>query len=126
MSTIVSRTSLANWLILLALVLMWGSSFAVVKLALESVGPYWMAGFRIGVAALLLGVISTVQGKRWPRGRYEWGVVTALGLAGNAVPFVLIGWATLYVPAGTAGLMMATIPIVRRTARPQKPRPPPA
>jgi drug/metabolite transporter (DMT)-like permease len=47
-----------------------------------------------------------------PRSRLEWGVAILFGLPNSAVPFILIAWATLSVPSGTAGLMMASTPII--------------
>lgn len=107
-----SRHSIINWLALIAMVLMWGLSFSMMKLSLEAIGPYWMAVIRVAIAILIVGVICILMKERMPRGWREWWAVTLFGLASNSVPFILIGWASLSVPSGTAGLMMATSPII--------------
>lgn len=107
-----SRKTALNWSALIGLVLIWGLSFAVMKLALETIGPYWMAGSRIMLAALLVGILCIIMKVRPPLGWQEWAIVTLLGITGSSLPFILIGWASLYVPSGTAGLMMATSPIL--------------
>lgn len=108
---IISRTAI-NWLALISMVLIWGLSFSMMKLSLEAIGPYWMAVTRVGIAIIIVGAICVVVKERLPRGWREWWAVSLFGLASNSVPFILIGWASQYVPSGTAGLMMATSPIL--------------
>jgi drug/metabolite transporter (DMT)-like permease len=107
---VTAPTSL-DWLGLGFLVLAWASSFSVMKIALTDVGPYWLAAARISLGALVFILIAMATGAPLPRGR-QWLAGVVLGLVGNTFPFVLIGWATLFVPSGTAGLMMATNPIL--------------
>lgn len=107
----VSHTAI-NWLALIAMVLMWGLSFSMMKLSLENIGPYWLAVVRVGLAIILVGAVCIAMKARLPRGWREWWAVSLFGLASNSIPFLLIGWASIYVPSGTAGLMMATSPIL--------------
>lgn len=100
-----------DWLMICALVAMWGSSFVAIKFALGAAGPLWLAAIRLTLAAVLVTALAIPLRARWPR-RREWPIVIGLGILGNSAPFALISWASLYVPSGAAGLMMATAPIL--------------
>ena len=41
-----------DWALLAVMVLVWGSSFLFIKLALGWVGPFWLAAFRLLAASL--------------------------------------------------------------------------
>ncbi len=54
-----------DWIILGVLVIIWGSAFAAIRIAIETVGPLWMVVGRLIVASVLLGLILLVCG--WAR-----------------------------------------------------------
>ena len=69
---------LTHWLALAFLVLAWGSSFALTKIAVQSVAPIWMPAARISIAALILIVAQKARGGRLPRGLRNWAWLLAL------------------------------------------------
>lgn len=103
---------LRDWLELAALVLMWGSAFAVTAYALESFDPWWVTALRLALAALLLIALLAVRGERLPRDRRSWAWFACLGLIGNVLPFVLIAWGQQYLPSSLAGILMAAVPLL--------------
>lgn len=107
-----NTSSLTSWLFLILLVIIWGASFAAIKIAIVDIGPAWLAAVRLVIATLLMIGYAKIVNIRPPQGAYEWRIALILGIVGTSAPFALIGWASLFVPSGIAGLMMATNPML--------------
>lgn len=106
------RITIFDWFLLAILVVCWGTSFAMSKIALAHVTPEWIAATRLVVGAVVLLGIAFAQGETPPLNRtfvkqYLW-----LGLIGNAAPFFLITWGMQSISSGVAGLLMGTIPLI--------------
>lgn len=104
--------ALSHWAALFYLVLVWGSSFALTKIAVASVPPIWVTAGRVVLAALILSVVLFAGGGGLPRGGRNWAWLVWFGLCGNIVPFFLIAWATGIIPSSLAGILMATNPLL--------------
>lgn len=104
--------ALSHWAALLYLVLVWGSSFALTKVAVASVPPIWVTAGRVVLAALILSAVLFASGTGFPRGWRNWAWLVWFGLCGNIVPFFLIAWATGIIPSSLAGILMATNPLL--------------
>jgi drug/metabolite transporter (DMT)-like permease len=95
---------------LLSLYLIWGSTYYAMRVALETLQPYLMAGTRFTVAGLVLFVVLRLRGAALPK-RREWlaaGVVgTLLLVMGNG--FVVL--AERSIDSGTAATIVATMPL---------------
>lgn len=93
------------------LVLAWSSSFSVVKVGLDYAPPVLFAGGR----TLLSGVIMTAVALVWggdPNLRRDWRVFAFLG-AFNVVLFIgAQTFAVLYLPSGTAAVLIYLQPIL--------------
>lgn len=100
----------SDWLLLLSLVLMWGTAFLVIDFAVERVPALSVAAGRIVSAALLLAVILPATGRRLPRGRIWWHFL-ALAVVGNCLPFFLISWGQERIDSGLAGILMGINPL---------------
>lgn len=105
-----SRT-FGDWILLLFLVLVWGSSFVSIKYIVEYIPPMWIAAMRLTIAAILMGLFAFWRNIRLPNTKKEWIACAAMGALGTAMPFMLINYATQFLPSSIAGLMMATVPI---------------
>ena len=62
----------------LALVLIWGSSFLLMKVGLESLSAVQISGLRILSGAAVLSVLLLARGGRLPTGRGVWGHLVRL------------------------------------------------
>jgi drug/metabolite transporter (DMT)-like permease len=94
---------------LLFLGAVWGGAFLFLRIAAPQIGPLWAAEVRIGLAALILLAVAGRPAWRALRGRLRSVVV--VGVAFSAVPFSLIAFASLTLPAGFAALLNAATPI---------------
>jgi drug/metabolite transporter (DMT)-like permease len=103
--------TLANWIGLYALGLIWGASFLGVAYALDGFGPISIAAGRIALGALTLGTVALVARIPIPRDVVIWAYTAAMALLSNALPFFLLSWSQQHVTSGFAGITMAAIPL---------------
>lgn len=100
-----------DWLMLLALVAMWGSSFYFVEVALPTVTPITLVAARIVLAALLLLGAMRVLRLRLPRSPLAWRFFCVLALLGYCIPFFLIAWGQQRIDSGLAGIVVGFMPL---------------
>ncbi|MNB69038.1 putative inner membrane transporter YedA [compost metagenome] len=95
---------------LLMVYLFWGGTYLGMKIAIESMPPFLMAGARFMTAGLILYILSRAQGAPRPVA-LEWrnaGIVGGLLLLmGNGG----VAWAEQHVPSAIASLVVATVPL---------------
>lgn len=113
------------WLALLAVYLIWGSTYLVIRFAVETLPPFLSAGLRFLVSGLILLVWRSAAGDALPTLR-QWRsaaiVGTLLLLGGNG----LVCWAEQTVPSGVAALLIGAVPlflVVADAVRPTGTRP---
>src|SRR5438874_7551353 len=100
-----------DWLILSALVVAWGSSFAMTKVAVTRLDAAWVMALRLSVAGLVLAAVVVLSKRQLPWDMKLWGWFAWLGLIRHAAPFFLITWGTHYVTSGLSGVLMGAVPI---------------
>ncbi len=100
-----------DWIDIALLVLMWGSAFSFIKLAVAEISPAALAFYRVAMAAIVMGVFVAVRRIALPRKRSTWAHLLLLGLMGNALPFFAISWGQTRVDSGLAGILMAIMPL---------------
>lgn len=97
--------------LLVLLSFIWGGSFTLIKIAVETVPPATMVATRVAVAAALLLLVARLHGLSMPRDRSTWGAFLVQGLLQSAVPFTLITWGEKHIASGLAGVLNATPPM---------------
>jgi drug/metabolite transporter (DMT)-like permease len=105
------RPALLDWLLLAALVVAWGSSFVMSKVALQSIDAGWIAATRLTIGAGVVLVFAAAHGKLPAFDIKSLATYIWLGFIGNAAPFLAITWGMLHISSGVAGLLMGTIPL---------------
>ena len=96
----------------LALVLIWGSSFLLMKVGLESLSAVQISGLRILSGAAVLSVLLLAKGGRLPTGARVWGHLFVCGFFLGALPFTLFALSETRISSALAGIGNATTPIV--------------
>jgi drug/metabolite transporter (DMT)-like permease len=91
--------------------ILWGSSWAATKLALEAIPPFLGLGIRFSIASIILGVIIITQRLRVPHDTGFWKLIFILCTASFMIPFVLFYWAQMYVDSGLASVLFSTFPL---------------
>lgn len=107
----IGKNGLVPWLLLFALVAMWGSSFLLTKVAVASLPPAHVVTVRLLIAALLLGGLVLIARKQRPRLGVVWVYFVAMAIIGNVLPFLLISWGQQRIDSGLAGILMAVMPL---------------
>lgn len=102
---------LLDWLGLVALVIMFGSAFLLTKIAVQEISPLIVVAGRIVIAAVLLLIISFLQGERLSSLLPYWPLLLLLALTGNCLPFFVISWGQQFVDSALAGILMAMMPL---------------
>jgi drug/metabolite transporter (DMT)-like permease len=97
-----------EWLILVAVASMWGSSFLLIKLGLGRLEPAVVAWLRLVFGAATLGCFPAAR--RQVR-REDLGGIALLGLVWMAVPFLLLPLAEESIPSSLAGMVNASAPL---------------
>ena len=103
--------SAADWLMLIALSLLWGGSFYFAKIAVREIAPLALALGRVGIAAMVLYAINRLFGDPLPRDAKTWRIFAVMALINNVIPFTLIFWGQIYVSIGLASILNATSPL---------------
>ena len=102
---------LTHWLLLAALVAMWGSSFMFTKIALVAFAPEVLVASRLVLAAAILLGLLAVRRRALPRSGRLWLFLAAMAVMGNALPFWLISWGQQRIDSNLAGILMAVMPL---------------
>ena len=98
------------WGAMLALYIVWGSTYLAIHFAIQSMPPFLMAAARFLAAGAILYAWRRMAGDPAPR-RVEWRSAAVVGL------FLLLGgnggvvWAEQVVPSGIAALMIGAVPL---------------
>jgi drug/metabolite transporter (DMT)-like permease len=94
-----------------ALVLIWGSSFLLMKVGLESLSPVQISGLRILSGAAVITVLLLVRGGHLPSGRRVWAHLMVCGFFLGALPFTLFALSETRISSALAGIGNAATPI---------------
>jgi len=91
--------SLLAWLLVCVL---WGSTYLAIRVGVETLPPFLMAGARFLLAGIILGGIASGLGERLPTRAADWRTLSFTGVLLLAGGNGLVVWAEQYVDAGTA------------------------
>jgi len=99
-----------TWAALLAVYVIWGSTYLGIHFAIETIPPFLHAAVRFVLAGSLLFIWRRAAGDPAPT-RNQWRSAAIVGLllilGGNG----LISWAEQTIPSGIAALLVSTIPM---------------
>jgi len=93
------------------LILIWGTTWAAIRVGLEGLPPFTGVSIRFLLAAVLLIIVGRVMG--WPLGSGArayalWLVNAALSFS---VSYGVVYWAEQWVPSGLAAVLFSTFPL---------------
>lgn len=100
----------AVWAALIAVYIIWGSTYLAIRFAVETIPPFFMAAVRFLIAGGVLFAWRRLAGDPAPR-RFEVRSAAIIGL------FLLVGgnglvvWSEQTIPSGMAALMVSSAPL---------------
>lgn len=100
------------WLAALGVMLMWASSFLIIRVAGDDFSPGAMALLRVGSAAIALLPLLLLGRVHRPRSGRLWAAVIGWGVAWFAVYLVVLNAAELFVDPATAAMLVNLAPLI--------------
>jgi len=98
-----------HWILLFSLVIIWGSSFILMKRSLEYFPPFELGALRVAFAGLTLLPFAFKRMKGIePK---VWLKLIIVGLIGNTIPAFLFAFAQTGIPSSQAGILNSTTPL---------------
>ncbi len=108
----IQQPTLIDYIALLTLSAVWGSSFIAIEFALTTYEPLIIAFGRISIAALFLYTFMSFKKLGFPRDIKTIIILLFVGVLNNSIPFFLISWGQQYINASTASIMLAVGPFI--------------
>jgi len=107
------RAGLLSWLALVTVWILWGSTYLGIRVAVQAIPPYLMAGTRFTLAgALLFVLVWFAQGRPHVRiSRDDVRSVLAAAVLLLVIGNGLLCWSEVHLQSGTAALLVATVPM---------------
>ncbi|MEU0554881.1 DMT family transporter [Dactylosporangium sp. NPDC006015] len=95
-----------------ALGIIWGSSYPLIKLAGEELSPGQQVLGRLVLGSAVLVLIAAVTRSRLPRFGFVWVHITVTTVLGMVAPFLLLAWGEQRTSASMAGVLTAATPLL--------------
>lgn len=97
-----------EWLLLGGVAIIWGSSYLLIAIGLESLDPAAITWVRVVLgSAVLVGLPAA----RRPIERADWGRVAVLGIVWSTIPFLLGPISQQHISSAMAGMINSLVPI---------------
>jgi drug/metabolite transporter (DMT)-like permease len=101
-----------GWLLsFLVLAVIWGCSFAFIRIGLRALTPVQVASVRLLFGAVALLVIAAIVGVPLPRSRTTWAHLAVVAALLNAAPFTLFAIGQQHISSVLAGIINAATPL---------------
>jgi len=98
------------WIALIALYIVWGSTYLGIKVAIETIPPFFHGAVRFLISGLIILAWQKAAGQELPT-RSQWKSTFIIGnlllVGGNG----LVSWAEQFIPSGIAALIIASVPL---------------
>ena len=100
---------LLDWLLLILLAFIWGSSFILMKKGLEAFRPDQVAALRIAITAIVLLPFAFTRRKEASPSRVK--IILLQAMFGNFIPAFLFPAAQAHIDSSTAGILNSLSPV---------------
>ncbi|MEO1889365.1 MAG: DMT family transporter [Cycloclasticus sp.] len=99
------------WVLLIMVVVIWGSNWPIMKIGLRSIDPLWFTASRLLIALVAISLLLLFLGRfKWPH-RQDIPIVLGVGVMQFAAFVTLITLGLTEVNAGRAALLAYTTPL---------------
>ena len=95
----------------MSVALIWGSTWAAIKIGVNDVPPFVLAFSRAFMVAALLTIIAVALRQPFPRGRRTMAVAMIVGLINIGWTWAIIFWSEQFVPSGLVSVFGAAAPV---------------
>ncbi|HTG31283.1 MAG TPA: EamA family transporter [Thermoanaerobaculia bacterium] len=105
-------TRALTWAALAGLILIWSTTWAVIRVGLRGIPPFTGVALRFALASAALLALAPLLGVKLGRSPNEWRLWIANSLLTFAIPYGVLYWAEQSVPSGLAAVLFATMPLI--------------
>jgi len=95
----------------ITLALLWGWTWAAIKVGVEAVPPFVFAFERALLVSIILTALSVALGHRFPRDRNVILATIVVGIVNTGSSWAIIFWSEQYVPSGLVAVFGAAGPV---------------
>ncbi|MGB0238064.1 MAG: DMT family transporter [Cycloclasticus sp.] len=99
------------WVLLILVVIIWGSNWPIMKIGLKSIDPLWFTVARLGIALVAISMLLFFLGRLKRPHQQDIPIVVGVGLMQFALFVTLINVGLTEVNAGRAALLAYTTPL---------------
>lgn len=103
--------ALRDWIWVIILGAIWGTSFLFNAILIRELGPLWVSAIRVAIGALGSWAVFVALRKPFPRDPRLWLQLGALGVLSYAIPFALFPLSQIHLASGVAAIINALTPI---------------
>lgn len=100
-----------GWVLFLAMGVIWGIPYLLIKIAVEDLSPATLVFARTGLATVLLLPLAAARGLLAPLVPH-WRPLLAYTVIEICLPWVLLGYAEQDISSSLTGLLVASVPLV--------------
>ncbi len=108
----IARPTRTDWLLLLALGIMWGTSYAFIKIGVETLPTFTLIATRLAIGLALLATVVLIAREPLPRSPRIYGHLAVMAAINIVIPFTLITWAELTVDSNIAAILNGAVPLL--------------
>ncbi len=107
----ISRPTRVDWLLLLALGFMWGTSYVFIKIGVQTLPTFTLIASRLGIGLAVLATVLIVAGEPLPRNPRIYGHLLVMSMVNIVLPFALITTAERSVDSALAAILNGAVPL---------------
>ena len=96
--------------IYLLLCFVWGSTWLAIKMSIQSIPPFYSAGFRFVIATFTIYILMKLRDLELQTDKEALKLYFLMGFFSFIIPFSLVYWAEQYVNSGLASVLFAVYP----------------
>jgi drug/metabolite transporter (DMT)-like permease len=108
---VIARPTRGDWLTLLALGFMWGTSYVFIRLGVETLGTFTLIASRLAIGLALLATVVAIAREPLPRQPRIYGHLIVMAVVNIVLPFALITTAERSVDSNLAAIINGSVPL---------------
>ena len=107
----ISRPTRLDWLLLLALGFMWGTSYVFIKIGVQTLPTFTLIASRLGIGLTVLATVLIAAREPLPRSPRIYGHLVVMSMVNIVLPFALITTAERSVDSALAAILNGAVPL---------------
>lgn len=108
----IARPTRSDLALLLILGLMWGTSYAFIKLGVQTLPTFTLIASRLAIGLAFLSAVVIAAREPLPRNPRIYGHLFVMAAINIVIPFTLITWAEQSVDSALAAILNGAVPLI--------------